>query len=82
MWKHYYHQLPNCISEVFINNQILNLHKKDAYTFFLPYRRTYSGQRFITYNGIKLWNNEIPKNVRENNNLSFFLKSYKEFLCA
>ena len=31
---------------------------------YLLFRRTTLGQRFITYYGIKLWNEKIPENIK------------------
>ena len=79
MWKYVHLLHPDSIQEIFDTTNHQNL-ETSLVKLYLPFKRTTLGQRFISYSGIKLWNQEVPKNVKETPYLNSFLGSYKKYL--
>ena len=80
MWKYVHSCQPQSINEIF--NNIVKIEKSKPDRLFLPYRRTNIGQRFISYDGIKLWNEGIPSDIKAKNKISKFLSAYKKHLLS
>ena len=85
MFKYTQNLHPKCIQSIFETNAQSNHHKTRQISkgnLYLPFRRTSIGQQFITFTGVKLWNNSIPHEFRAITNLHTFLKKYKLYILA
>ncbi len=83
MFKYVQNLHPECIQNIYETNEQSferNARQNKKGNLFLPFRRTSRGQRFITYTGIKLWNNSIPHKIRTIPHFHNFLKEYKSHL--
>ena len=80
MWKFVHGCLPQSINEIFNNNVKNEKSKTDR--LFLPYRRTNIGQRFLSYGGIKLWNEGVPSDIKAKSKISDFLSAYNKHLLS
>ena len=87
MWKYVHNQHPKCILTLFETNpnpkanQYITRQMSQG-NLYIPFRRTKIGQHFITYSGVKLWNENIPIKIKENVHLPAFLKEYKSHLLS
>ena len=76
MWKYVNNLHPPSVLNIFKtknNNKTLNHHN---HKLMLPFCRTSLGQRFITYKGVKTWNNDVPIDIKDLS-LSQFLNKLK-----
>ena len=80
MWKLHNGYIPPPISDLFTPNRsevMLRIHP-DRYHLRNPKSEFFKHQ--ITYSCTKLWNNEIPENIRRASLLNHFSKQYKTHL--
>ena len=48
--------------------------------YSLPRARTNFRKQFISFTGVKLWNDEIPGKIQSQLKLSAFIRQYKSYL--
>ena len=66
MWKLVNKEQPECIQVKYYHQEISTLNKnKDKNSYILPYIRTYTGKVSLHYQGIHLWNTEIPRQKKQ-----------------
>ena len=75
MWRLMNNYLPCSISANF------NQHTRPLRSqFSVPSTRLDYASKHITYAGLKLWNNEIPKEIKQKKTLKSFSKSLHKYL--
>ena len=79
VWKLVNKEQPECIQMKYHLSEINTLNKnKDKNRFILPYFRTNIGKLSLHYQGIHLWNREIPREIKNVRNIKFFTKQLKD----
>ena len=63
------------------NDQGVLTNERDSDKFIIPRKSLESSKNFITYDGIKTWN-QIPKDIIKSKSLNSFTKKYKEYLLS
>ena len=76
MWKLEHNLIPNTIKTNFITNSFDIVTRLNLSKLRLPNVRLDIAKRSITFAGVKLWNTEIPSNIK--NILSLSQKFYQE----
>ena len=71
-WKLMNNELPESLKSVFRFNE------RTLFTVQNP--RLELNQRFVTYSGMKIWNNDIPTSIKSKKSFKSFSKSYYKFL--
>ena len=70
MWKLVNKEQPECIQMMYHPREINALNKnKDKNRYILPYFRTNIGKLSLHYQGIHLWNTEIPREIKNVRNI-------------
>lgn len=67
MFKYHRQELPDAFSDLFTRTSNIHRHQTRSATasnFFMPRMSSTSSQRFITYAGAKIWNEEVPAELR------------------
>ena len=80
IWKYVHSLHPNCIQEIFTVNKNTAINYKIRNRLPIPTCATKLGQNFITYRGPKMWNYEMPKNLKNIKTLKSFHNLYKNYL--
>ena len=71
---------PECIQMKYHLWEINTLNKnKDKNRYILPYFRTNKGKLSLHYQGIHLWNTEIPREIKNDRNIKLFTKQLKDY---
>ena len=80
MWKLVNKEQPECIQMKYHLWEINALNKnKDKNRYILPYFRTNIGKLSLHYQGIHLWNTEIPREIKNDRNIKLFTKQLKDY---
>ena len=82
MWKVEYNFLPNAIMANFNTYSSEIITRLNMNKIRLPNPRLNIAKRLITLEGIKLWNNEIPNDLKHSTSLRTFTKKYRSFLLS
>ena len=79
MWNLTNHKLPTSIIEQFPlkYNEAINSQKDKL---IIPYFRTSTGKRSLSYSSLHLWNYKIPSNIKCKESSKSFSKAYKGYL--
>ena len=80
MWKLRNGYIPTPVNDLFTLNTSETITRTNINKYNLPNPRLDYGKRHITYSCVKLWNAEIPPNLKRITLYNNFSKKYKEFL--
>lgn len=80
IWKLMYSHQPNIITELFTLHGAIRSFR-DPLKLNIPLRRTTHGQNFLTYDGVKHWN-QLPTEIRQIKTVKKFTKELKKLLCS
>ena len=74
IWKSTQNQHSGCIQAIYRTNSTTEVNNnEDSNRFILPSFRTNFGRASIAYQGIKLWNKEIPETIKKSRKKHFIL---------
>ena len=80
MWKLVNKEQPECIQMKYHLWEINAFNKnKDKNRYILPYFRTSIQKLSLHYQGIHLWNTEIPMEIKNIRNIKLFTKQLKDY---
>ena len=82
MWKLEHNLIPNTIKTNFITNSSDIVTRLNLSKLRLPNVRLDIVKRSITFAGVKLWNTEIPSNIKNILSLKSFTKKYRLYLIS
>ena len=84
IWRMVHNYLPESIMDIFYSHgaiskmdRLLDINNKK---FQLPIQNKEMGIFFIIFDGIKLWNQQIPNDITQINTIKDFKTKYKQFL--
>ena len=80
MWKTDHNQLPPLNQLSYLRNKSPIFVRQNISKYILPSPRTSYAKRHCTYSTIRLWNNNIPENVKQSTSLTCFKRSFKKHL--
>ena len=84
IWRVVHKYLPQSIMDVFSSHGAISKTDRSlditSNKLQLPMQNKDIGKEFIIFDGIKLWNQQIPNNITELNTLVNFKIKYKQFL--
>ena len=80
MWKLLAKKHPDPIIEQFPFqfNKVIN--NTNSEKLIIPYYRTSIGKKSLSYQGCKIWNLEIPANIKNKESSNNFAKNYHKYL--
>ena len=82
MWKFEYNFLPTAIMANFNTYSSEIITRLNMNKIRLPSPRLNIAKRLLTFEGVKLWNNEIPNGLKHSTSLRTFTKKYRSFLLS
>ena len=80
IWKLHNRYIPPPISDMFALNTSKIVRRRNPNKYHLPNPRLNYAKRHISYSCVKLWNTEIPNELKEISFLKCFVKKYKTHL--
>ena len=78
IWKLKNMFLPETTCEVFVSHRV-SCNQRSENKYILPFRSSLIGKRFVTYDGLKIWN-AIPEHISKCSFYNVFKKSFQSFL--
>ena len=83
MWNLSKNKLPDCIQSTYNAKQSTAINNTSTESkYILPYFRTKIGQSSLAYQGIQLWNNTVPVDIKSSSTYKQFSKKLKDFLMS
>ena len=82
MWKLKNDLLPTYLTSWFQRNNSTIINRIHTHKYVLPIPRLEYSKRHITYSGVKLWNIEIPNNLKLSTSVESFKKNYQKLLIS
>ena len=80
MWKIHNHLIPPHLSNKFQSHNTVIMERLHYGRYRLPNPRLDYAKRHISYSGVKLWNSEIPDELKKLSFPKLFKKKYQNFL--
>ena len=79
-WKLINEEHPKSIKDKFSLKKSTAINNHNQNKLIVPFYRTTIGTSSLSSQGIKLWNNEIPEQVKNASSSKCFVKKYQEHL--
>ena len=80
MWKLLAKKHPDSIIEQFSLHFNEAINNTNGEKLIIPYCRTSIGKKSLLYQGCKIWNLEIPANIKNKESYNNFTKNYHKYL--
>ena len=80
MWKLDHHHLPSLNQSFYYKNNSPIFLRQNISKYILPSPRTTYSKRHCTYSTTKLWNSNLPEEIKKSTSLSSFKRNFKKHL--
>ena len=80
MWKLLAKKHPDSIIEQFPLHFNEAINNTNSEKLIIPYYRTSIGKKSLLYQGYKIWNLEIPANIKNKESYNNFAKNYHKYI--